>query len=262
MTRPRSRSLFRPHKAPDPGVLKEHHRLTADIGRRRLLRGTLSLGALGLLTGCNVSESAAVQRALRTVSSFNDGVQELLFDPERLAMTYPADRVVKPPRFNAHFDIEDLEPIDLATWQLEFAGLIADRKPWTLEAIRAFPAQDLIIKHVCVEGWDYIGQWSGPNLRSFLTAVGADLRAKYVAFHCNDDYMESIDMASALHPQTILATHYAGEPITEPFGAPLRLRTSVKLGYKNPKWIRAIEVTNVYPGGFWEDQGFNWFAGI
>ena len=71
-----------------------------------------------------------------------------------------------------------------------------------------------------------------------------------------------LDMASALHPQSILATKYAGEPITAPFGAPLRLRTAVKLGYKNPKWIRAIEVTNIYPGGFWEDQGFNWFAGI
>lgn len=262
MTRPRTPSLFRPRRRPDPAVLDDHRRLTADIGRRQLLRGTLSLGALSLLTGCNVSEDASVQRALRTVSSFNDGIQGLLFDPGRLAMTYPVEAVVKPPRFNAHFEIEDLEPVDLATWKLEFAGLVADPRPWTVTEIQALPRQEIIIKHVCVEGWDYIGQWSGPNLRHFLTMVGADLKAKYVAFHCNDDYMECIDMASALHPQTILATHYAGEPITEPFGAPLRLRTAVKLGYKNPKWIRAIEVTNSYPGGFWEDQGFNWFAGI
>jgi DMSO/TMAO reductase YedYZ molybdopterin-dependent catalytic subunit len=262
MIRSRSPSLFRPQRRPDPSVLTEHRKLVADIDRRRLLRGTLSLGALTFLTGCTVSDSETAQRALRAVSSFNDGIQQLLFDPARLAQTYSADQVVKPPRFNAHFDIEDLAPIELGTWKLELSGLVADKRPWTLDRIHALPEQEIIIKHICVEGWEYIGQWSGPNLRRFLTEIGADLTAKYVAFHCNDDYMECIDMASALHPQTILATKYAGEPITEPFGAPLRLRTAIKLGYKNAKWIRSIEVTNTYPGGFWEDQGFNWFAGL
>jgi DMSO/TMAO reductase YedYZ molybdopterin-dependent catalytic subunit len=255
-------SRFRPSDRPGPAVLTGNRELAADAGRRQFLRGTLGLGALSLLTGCNVSDSDPAQSALRSVSSFNDGVQQLLFDPNRLAPTYSVDQVVKPPRFNAHFDIEDLQPIDLGTWKLELTGLIADKRPWTLDRIQALPEQEIIIKHICVEGWEYIGQWSGPNLRRFLTQIGADLSAKYVAFHCNDDYMECIDMASALHPQTILATKYAGEPITDPFGAPLRLRTAIKLGYKNAKWIRGIEVTNVYPGGFWEDQGFNWFAGI
>jgi len=255
-------SRFRLSDRPGPAVRTGNREPAADAGRRQFLRGTLSLGALSLLTGGDVSDSDPVQGALRTVSSFNDGVQQLLFDPNRLAPTYSVDQVVKPPRFNAHFDIEDLEPIDLGTWKLELTGLIADKKPWTLERISALPEQEIIIKHICVEGWEYIGQWSGPNLRRFLTQIGADQTAKYVAFHCNDDYMECIDMASALHPQTILATKYAGEPITDPFGAPLRLRTAIKLGYKNAKWIRGIEVTNVYPGGFWEDQGFNWFAGI
>ena len=91
----------------------------------------------------------------------------------------------------------------------------------------------MIIRHICVEGWDYIGQWSGVNLRQFLERIGADLTAKYVAFHCADDYTESLDMATALHPQTILATKYAREPITDPFGFPLRLRTATKLGFKN-----------------------------
>jgi DMSO/TMAO reductase YedYZ molybdopterin-dependent catalytic subunit len=113
-----------------------------------------------------------------------------------------------------------------------------------------------------VEGWDYIGQWSGVNLRQFLERIGADLTAKYVAFKCADDYYGSIDMASALHPQTLLATKYAGEPIADPFGFPLRLRTAVKLGFKNPKWITAMEVTNDWRGGYWEDRGFNWFSGI
>lgn len=258
----RPRSPFRPAQRPDPSLLVEHRKLVTAIDRRKLLRGTLSLGALSLLTGCTVSDDASVQSALKMVSSFNDSVQALLFDPKRLAPTYSASQVVKPPRFNAYYEVEDVKPIDPGTWKLELSGLIGDRRPWTLEDVRALPEQEIIIKHICVEGWDYIGQWSGPNLREFLTRIGADLTAKYVAFHCNDDYMECIDMASALHPQTILATKYAGEPITDPYGAPLRLRTAVKLGYKNAKWVRGIEVTNTYPGGFWENQGFNWFAGL
>jgi DMSO/TMAO reductase YedYZ molybdopterin-dependent catalytic subunit len=124
------------------------------------------------------------------------------------------------------------------------------------------PEQEEIIRHLCVEGWDYIGQWSGPNLRAFLTRIGADLKAKYVYFICNDNFTESIDMATALHPQTILATKYAGNIVADPFGYPLRLRTSTKLGYKNAKWIRAIEVTNDFRETFWSKQGENWFAGI
>ena len=100
------------------------------------------------------------------------------------------------------------------------------------------------------------------NLGRFLEIVGADLKAKYVAFRCADDYYGSIDMATALHPQTILATRYAKEYLAHPYGYPLRLRTATKLGFKNPKWITSIEVTNNYPGGFWEDRGFNWFSGM
>ncbi len=248
--------------APDPSVLSEHRELVKDINRRNVLRGTLTLGALSFLSGCNLSDRDSVQSVLRSISGFNDRVQALLFDPHKLAPTYSVSQVVKPPRFNAYYDIEKVKPIDVSTWKLEFAGRVQDKRPWSIDQIYALPEQEVIIKHICVEGWDYIGQWSGPNLKQFLTRVGADLSAKYVAFHCNDDFMESIDMASALHPQTILATKYAGEPITDPFGFPIRLRTAVKLGFKNPKWIRAIEVTNTFPPGFWYKQGFNWFSGI
>jgi DMSO/TMAO reductase YedYZ molybdopterin-dependent catalytic subunit len=170
--------------------------------------------------------------------------------------------VVKPPRFNAYYGIEDVKPVDGPTWKLELAGRIADKRPWTAQQIYQLPEQEIIIRHVCVEGWDYIGQWSGPNLRAFFERIGADLTAKYVYFHCADDFTESIDMATALHPQTILATRYANEVIADPFGFPLRLRTSTKLGYKNAKWVKAIEVTNEFTETFWSKQGFNWFAGI
>ena len=256
------RSLFRPRGFSGATRLDAHRTLVRSLERRGLLKGALSLGALTMLTGCDVSSDGAVEQALRAVSGLNDEVQALLFDPNKLAPTYPASLVQKPPRFNAYYDIDDVEPVDPDDWQLEVSGLVADRKPWTLDAINALPQVDEVIRHVCVEGWDYIGQWSGPTLRSFLERVGADTRAKYVAFRTADDYPSSIDMATALHPQTLLATRYAGDTLADPFGFPLRLRMSTKLGYKNPKWITAIEVTNTYPGGYWEKQGFNWFAGI
>jgi DMSO/TMAO reductase YedYZ molybdopterin-dependent catalytic subunit len=260
--RARTPSIFRPKKPVDQSVLTENRELVADINRRGVLRGAISLGALTLLTGCDVTEEEPVQRFLRAVSAWNDRVQATLFRPDHLAPTFSPAQVVKPPRFNAHFDVEDVKPIDGATWKLELTGLIADKRPWTAQQLYALPEQEIIIRHVCVEGWDYIGQWSGPSLRGFLQRIGADLTAKYVYFHCADDFTESIDMATALHPQTILATRYANETITDPFGYPLRLRTSTKLGYKNAKWVKAIEVTNTFTETFWSAQGENWFAGI
>jgi DMSO/TMAO reductase YedYZ molybdopterin-dependent catalytic subunit len=254
--------LVRPDKPADRSVLTADRALVEQINRRNVLRGTVSLGALTMLTGCDVSENDSVQKALRAVSAWNDRVQAAIFRPNHLTPTFSAGEVVKPPRFNAHFDIEKLKPVDGAAWKLELAGLIADKRPWTAAQFDQLPQQELIIRHICVEGWDYIGDWSGVNLRGFLQRIGADLSAKYVYFHCADNYTESIDMATALHPQTILATRYAGETITDPFGYPLRLRTSTKLGYKNAKWIMAMEVTNDFTETFWSKQGFNWFAGI
>lgn len=256
------RSLFRPAQMPSSAILDNHLPLVRGLQRRGLLRGGLSLGALTMLTGCDVSSDASVQTALRAVSGFNDRVQALLFDPNKLAPTYPASMVLKPPRFNAYFDIEDLKPVDGDTWRLELAGLVADKRPWTRQQMAELPEIETIVRHICVEGWDYIGQWSGVPLRAFLERIGADTRAKYVAFKTADDYPGSIDMATALHPQTLLATKYAGETLPDPFGYPLRLRTSTKLGFKNPKWITAIEVTNTYPGGYWEDLGFNWQSSL
>ena len=257
-----STSIFRPKAGIDQSVLEENKALVKDINRRKILTGAVSLGALSFLTGCDVTNRASVQSVLKTISAMNDGVQALLFRPNHLAPTYPESMVVKPPRYNAFYEIEDVKPLDVAGWKLELAGLIGDKKPWTAQQIYGLPEQEIIIKHICVEGWDYIGQWSGINLRHFLERVGADLTAKYVALKCADDYTESIDMATALHPQTILATKYAREPMADPYGYPLRLRTSTKLGYKNAKWIKAIEVTNDFRETFWSKQGFNWFAGI
>jgi DMSO/TMAO reductase YedYZ molybdopterin-dependent catalytic subunit len=227
-----------------------------------LLRGGISLGALVMLTGCDVDRPESVETALLAISRFNDKVQALLFDPDHLAPTYPASMILRPPKFNAYYDVMDVRPVNGANWRLELSGLIADKRPWTLEELNTLPQRSMVIRHICVEGWSNIGGWSGVPLRAFLERVGADLRAKYIAFKTADDYPSSIDMPTSLRPQTLLATKYADETLADPFGYPLRLRTSTKLGYKNPKWITAIEVTNTWPGGYWESRGFSWFAGI
>ncbi len=260
------RSIFRPTEPPSAAILDDHRPMIRQIerktGRRDLLRGGLSLGALTMLTGCDVRRPEAVQAALLAIRSMNDDVQAWMFDPTRLAPTYPASRVLRPPKFNAYYDVTMVKPVDGRTWRLELAGLVADKRPWTVEQIARLPQREIIIRHVCVEGWDYIGQWSGVPFRAFLERIGADLTAKYVAFTTADDYPSSIDMATALHPQTLLSIDYAGETLADPFGYPLRLRMSTKLGYKNPKWITSIGVTNAYPGGYWETRGYSWFGGL
>ena len=262
MTKPPSRSIFRPRGGVNQDLLDENRKLIETIDRRKVLRGTLSLGALTLLTGCNVSENEKVQQVLRAVSSWNDGAQSLIFRPNHLAPTYAESMVVKPPRFNAFYNVEDVKPVDVNSWRLELSGLIQDKRPWTAQNIYDLPEQEMIIKHICVEGWDYIGQWSGVNLREFLQRIGADTTAKYIAFHCADGYVESLDMPTALHPQSMLATKYAKEIMADPFGFPLRLRTATKLGFKNAKWITAMEVTNTFPETHYGKEGFNWFSGI
>jgi DMSO/TMAO reductase YedYZ molybdopterin-dependent catalytic subunit len=257
-----SPSIFRPSERIPQTALEENAALVRDIDRRNLLRGAVSLGALSLLTGCDVKDSSAVRSMLLAVSAWNDRVQELIFRPNHLAPTFSESQVLKPPRFNAYYPLEDVRPVDAATWRLELTGRIADKRPWRAGEFDALPQQEIIVRHICVEGWDYIGQWSGVNFRTFLERIGADLTAKYIAFKCADDYTESLDMPTALHPQTILATRYAREPITDPFGFPLRLRTATKLGFKNPKWITAIEVTNTFPSTYWSERGFNWYSGI
>ena len=209
-----------------------------------------------------MSDNESISAALLAISGFNDRVQEWLFNPDKLAPTYPESMVLKPPRFNAYYDITEVKPVDGKAWKLELAGMIADRKPWTVQDLAALPQRDMVIRHICIEGWDYIGQWSGVPLGDFLRRVGADTRAKYVTFKTADDYPSVLDMATALHPQTLLALTYAKETLPDPFGYPLRLRTATKLGFKNPKWVTSIEVTNVYTKGFWEERGENWFSGI
>ena len=229
--------------------------------RRLFLQRGLTLGGLSLLTGCNVSDESSIDKALTAVSRMNDRVQGWLFDPNKLAPTYPDSMIARPFPFNAFYGADEVEAVDGDAWRLELSGLIADKKPWSLPQLRALPQETQVTRHICVEGWSAIGKWGGVPFAHFLNLVGADKTAKYIGFKCADDYFTSIDMATALHPQTIMALTYDGQELPPKYGYPMKLRMPTKLGYKNPKHIQAMFVTNTYPGGYWEDQGYNWFGG-
>ena len=230
-------------------------------GRRNFLRSSLTLGGLSMLTGCVLDDSASVNAALGKISRLNDDVQAFLFDPNRLAPTYPESMIAKPFPFNAYYPEAEVRQVDGNSFRLEVAGMVADKRKWTLPELRAMPQESQVTRHICVEGWSAIGKWGGVPFASFLKRIGADTTAKYVGFKCADDYFTSIDMPTALHPQTLLALTWDGQVLPPKYGFPMKLRMPTKLGYKNPKHIQAIFVTNTYPGGYWEDQGYNWFGG-
>ncbi|HQE38634.1 MAG TPA: molybdopterin-binding protein [Zoogloea sp.] len=240
---------------------KEIARRLEQPARRSFLRRSLTLGGLSLLSGCAITDENSVETALMQVSRFNDKVQGWLFDSTRLAPTYPDSMITRPFPFNAYYGEDEIREIEEEGYRLEVTGLVADKRTWTLAELRAMPQTDQVTRHICVEGWSAIGKWGGVPFADFLRRVGADLSAKYVGFKCADDYYTSIDMPTALHPQTLLTLTYDSQPLPPRYGFPMKLRMPTKLGYKNPKHIQAIFVTNTYPGGYWEDQGYNWFGG-
>jgi DMSO/TMAO reductase YedYZ molybdopterin-dependent catalytic subunit len=247
----------------DPKLLiKDAARLMPDPARRAFLRGAASLGALTLLTGCDIIDSDAAEGVLRKISRFNDRAQAWLFDPNKLAPTYPESAITRPFPFNGYYPESEAPEVDGKDYKLEVGGLIDNKEPWTLERLYALPQVSQITRHVCVEGWSAIGSWQGVQLSQFLKQLGADTRAKYVWFQCAEGYSNTIDMATALHPQTQLTFRFENEILPRKYGFPMKCRMPTKLGFKNPKYIIAMHVTNKNLGGYWEDQGYNWFSGL
>ena len=232
------------------------------LQRRNFLRGGLTVGAMALLSGCNLQDGDQVDRVLWAMSRWNDRVQAWLFSGQKLAPTFSKAQMTTPFPFNAYYGQDDIPDVDLDDYALEVSGRVRDKSPWTLAALRKLPQRTDITRLVCVEGWSAIGQWGGVPLRTFLEQIGADTTCKYVGFKCADRYYSSLDMATALHPQTLLALDYGEVALPPEYGYPLRVRVPTKLGFKNPKHIVEIFVSNDNPGGYWEDQGYNWFSGI
>lgn len=242
-------------------ILKDAHKTLRSSSRRLFGKRILSLGGLALLSGCDLTSDESVNTMLRKVSAFNDRAQGALFDPRKLAPTYPESMITRPFPFNAFYDIDQVPEVDATRFRLELRGLVRGNRVWTLDEIHALPQQSQVTRHICIEGWSAIGKWGGVRFADFLLRAGADTTAKYVALHCADNYWTSIDMPTALHAQTQLTLTYDGEVLPPKYGFPLKLRMPTKLGYKNAKHIVGMTVTNAFPGGYWENQGYNWFGG-
>jgi DMSO/TMAO reductase YedYZ molybdopterin-dependent catalytic subunit len=247
----------------DPKLLiRDAAKLLPDPSRRLFLRGAAGLGAITMLSGCDIIDSDAAEGALAKISRFNDGVQALLFNRNKLAPTYPASMITTPFPFNAYYDEDDAPEVEGETYRLEVGGLVDEKKSWALEELYALPQETQITRHICVEGWSAIGSWTGTRLSDFLKRVGADTRANYVWFQCAEGYSTTIDMPTALHPQTQMTFKFADDILPRKYGFPMKIRMPTKLGFKNPKHVIAMNVTNKDLGGYWEDRGYNWFSGL
>jgi DMSO/TMAO reductase YedYZ molybdopterin-dependent catalytic subunit len=201
---------------------------------------------------------------LRTGLSLSDSAAAATFRSDHLAPTF-GDRDVTPlDRFPLNSYLVDDPEVDLDGWRLEVSGLVRRPGACTLQTLTALPKVVQNTRHVCIEGWDVIGNFAGVTIASFLDHVGADPRAGFLEITCADDYYESIDMASARHPQSLLCYEMYGTPLSREHGAPLRLVLPTKLGYKQAKYIVGLKVTHVLTGrrGYWEDQGYPWHGGL
>jgi len=148
--------------------------------------------------------------------------------------------------------------VEIDAWNLTVSGAVEKARDYSLAQIQALPKFTQNTRHVCVEGWDVIGNFGGARLSDFMKVVGADLTARFVTVECADDYYESLDMATALHPQTLLCYEMYGQPLTREHGAPVRLSIPTKVGYKQAKYLTSLKVTNVLTRvGYWEDQGYS-----
>jgi DMSO/TMAO reductase YedYZ molybdopterin-dependent catalytic subunit len=256
------------------------------MNRRGWLTG-LAASAGGLfLAGCEkLTRSPAITETLVRAEGVNKGVQRAMIGRNVLAREF--SRADISPDFKANGSINPGDPdyralaaAGFAPWALVVDGLVETPLSLSLDQLRAEPARTQITRHDCVEGWSCIGEWTGARLEPLLKKAGLKPEAKYVVFHCLDTldptasdntrgrYYESLDLDDAFHPQTILAYQMNGQPLPIRHGAPLRLRVERQLGYKHAKYVHRIEaVENLSQigggkGGFWEDRGYEWYAGI
>jgi len=243
-----------PDSAQDVLTRREWKRLN----RRELLKMTpvLLAGAFAV--------PALQAPLLREGVALTDWATGVLFRRSRLAPTFAPSAVVPFARFPYNgYDV--LDPgVDLDRWTLTVEGNVRQPGEYTLAQIRDLPMVTQNVRHVCVEGWDAVGNFAGVRISDFLRRVGADPRARFLEVECADDYYESVDMDTAMHPQSLLCYEMYGRPLDRGHGAPLRLHLPTKLGYKSAKYLTVLRVTNVLGAarGYWEDQGYPWFAGL
>ncbi|WP_380873155.1 molybdopterin oxidoreductase [Sphingomonas sp. DBB INV C78] len=245
---------------------------------RRSLIGALA--ATPLLTGCDrLTESQGFRDGLRSAEGLTMRAQRLITDRTALAREFSETDLSPTFRPNGSrgptsADYAAHAAAGFANWRLKVDGLVAQPLALSMAHLRRLPARTQITRHDCVEGWSAIGKWTGTPLALILHGAGVSSRARFIVFHCADEfgtvrYYESIDMVDALHPQTILAWGLNGKMLPIENGAPLRLRVERQLGYKHAKYVERIEAVESLAGieggkgGSWEDRSdYAWYAGI
>ncbi len=233
------------------------HRKFKSMTRRELLKLTplIALGAFAI--------PKLRSPLLKAGLGFSDWASAKLFREGHLASTFADSALTPLNKFPLNtYDVDDPE-VDLDTWTLTVSGAVQKPGDYTLSQIKALPKTTQNTRHVCVEGWDVIGRFGGVRLSEFLKMIGADLSARFVTVECADDYYESLDMATAMHPQTLLCYEMYDQPLTRGHGAPLRLNVPTKIGYKQAKYLTDLKVSHVLEkAGYWEDQGYSEFYGL
>jgi DMSO/TMAO reductase YedYZ molybdopterin-dependent catalytic subunit len=230
----------------------------SQMSRRELLKVAPVL-ALGIFAVPKIQ-----QTLLKKGLGFSDWASAQLFRRGHPAPTFADAELTPFEQFPINdYDVDD-PGVNLGNWSLTVSGAVQKPGEYRLEQIQALPKFRQNTRHVCVEGWDVVGRFGGARLSDFLSMIGADTSARYLTVACADDYYESLDMATALHPQTLLCYEMYDRPLTREHGAPLRLSIPTKIGYKQAKYLTALKVTNVLDGkvGYWEDQGYSSFYGL
>jgi len=227
------------------------------LNRRELLKLTPVL-ALGAFAVPKLRPSL-----LKAGLGFSDWLSAESFRRGLLAPTFSDSQVAPFENFPINDYDEDDPGVDLDQWTLSVNGMVQKPGDYKLEQVQALPKVRQNTRHVCVEGWDVVGNFAGARLSDFLRAIGADTSARFIYVECADDYYESLDMATAMHPQTLLCYEMYDKPLTREHGAPLRLTIPTKIGYKQAKYLTDLKVTNVLQKvGYWEDQGYSSFYGL
>ncbi|HTY56403.1 MAG TPA: molybdopterin-dependent oxidoreductase [Candidatus Binataceae bacterium] len=216
--------------------------------------------AATLLSACDGGLIRRFGKAALTRS--NDAFEELIFSRQRLAPELPRSEETPEQDFPAYFKSASI-PIAPANWILRVGGLVQRPMVFTLDQLMRMPVTDMRVRHYCVDGWTAAASWRGVRLREIANLVGIDPRDRFVEFRSFDaGYWSGWDLDSALHPQTLLAYGMNGHRLGAEHGAPLRLYSAVKLGYKNVKYLTDVNFLPTKVNGYWEDRGFDWFAGV
>jgi DMSO/TMAO reductase YedYZ molybdopterin-dependent catalytic subunit len=251
---------------------------------RRRAAALLTMSGAAALAGCDaVTDNEKVSRGVQSAEVLTRSAQRLILSPGQLAPEYQEKDISKWFKPNGSTDPDDDAYVEhrdagFKNWKLEVTGLVEHPLSLSLDQLRAMPSRTQITRHDCVEGWSCIGKWKGAKLADLLHQAKLKPEAKFIMFHCadslgdaddgSDDYYESIGLADAFHPQTILAYDMNDQPLAVPHGAPIRLRVERHLGYKQAKYIMKVEAIASFDhlhgghGGYWEDRGYEWYGGI